>query len=340
MNPKISVVICTYNRPSETCQAIKALQSQDFRDWECVLIDNGCTDNSFEILSKAVAEDDRIRFIQIKRTYVANARNIGISKTNPASCYVMIHDDDDWLFPGALSKLLALADKHPEAVCAYGLPRSCDGDGHSNESLEDAFGAERYGVGKFGFIRKLRFDEPDTFNSFVVWCTLKTMGQVLVRREPLIKEGGFDPAFGISDDWNLWLRLSKYGPFVRIPEYTLYKRAHTGNLSSMKDLQVVAEKSVRLALKSGMNLSKTERYIAFMGYIGSFSMNLMWARHDVKRGKYSLAIRHLCQGVVRICRAIGMYLLPSTAQKVPRVNAKLSASDLNLGMISNAKNTN
>ena len=66
-----------------------------------------------------------------------------IIKLDPNQMNAMLHDDDDWLFPGVLEKLLSKADERPDAVLAYGLPLNCDDSGASDETLETAFAARR-----------------------------------------------------------------------------------------------------------------------------------------------------------------------------------------------------
>jgi len=149
-NPRISIVIPTYNRPSEVCKAVRAIQSQSFTAWELVIVNNGCTDNTQVLLDDLAAEDSRIRIETIPRTRAAAARNHGIGWTNVSSEYVMLHDDDDWLFPEALANLVARADQRPDAVVIYGMPLNCDDNGASEETLETTYAARRLSVADSG----------------------------------------------------------------------------------------------------------------------------------------------------------------------------------------------
>ena len=123
MPPKISIVISCYNRLAETRQAIDAIRAQDFHDWELIVVDNGCTDNTLQMLTELAADEHRMRVIPLQRSQVAVARMTGIRATHPASGYVVVHDDDDWLFPGALTKLWTLAKANPDAAGVYGMRR-------------------------------------------------------------------------------------------------------------------------------------------------------------------------------------------------------------------------
>ena len=183
MPPKVSIVISCYNRPVETRQAIDAIRAQDFTEWELIVVDNGCTDNTLEMLMAIAAEEQRMTVIPLERSQVAVARMTGIRATHPESRYVVVHDDDDWLFPGALTKLWELAKANPDAAGVYGMPLHCDDNGNSDEKLSKCYGSRRVGVSDNGKIVDIPEDAPDTFGTMVVWCWIATMGQVLIRRE-------------------------------------------------------------------------------------------------------------------------------------------------------------
>ena len=304
--PFVSIVISCHNRSTETEHAIRTLQSQDFSDWELILIDNGSTDTSVAHLTPLAEQDSRIQLTAITRTYVADARNIGISKANPDAKYVMVHDDDDWLFTGALSKLVKKALENPAAVCVYGMAQHCNNNGDATETLETCFGWVRFGVRSNGQIYKLKDIDNDTFESLVVWCSIATMAQVLIRHDVLKQEGGFNKECGISDDWDLWIRLSRVGTFVRIPEFTLHKRMNGSNLSQKRELLRTAERSMRLRLKFNKTLSQSQKKSARMGIFVSNIMHLRWIAEALQHKKYGYAAITLAQVGVRILR--GFYL--------------------------------
>jgi len=231
-NPRISIVIPTYNRPTEVVKAVRAIQQQSFTAWELVIVNNGCTDNTEAVLTDVAAGDSRIRIETIPRTRAAAARNHGIGCTNPTSEYVMLHDDDDWLFPGVLEKLLRKADERPDAVLAYGLPLNCDDIGASDETLETAFAARRLAIAESGRVHWLKPDADDTFGNVAIWSPIATFAQVLMRRSALEQNGLLIDNYGIADDWDFWIRMSMLGPFARLNELVLYRRFIASNTSN------------------------------------------------------------------------------------------------------------
>jgi glycosyltransferase involved in cell wall biosynthesis len=260
--PRISIVITTYNRPTEVVKAVRAIQQQNFTAWELVIVNNGCTDNTEAVLSELSAGDARIRIETIPRTRATAARNHGIRSTKPTSEFVMLHDDDDWLFPGVLEKLLRKADERPDAVLAYGLPLNCDDSGASDETLETAYGASRLSVAESGRVHWLKPDADDTFGNVAIWSPIATFAQVLMRRSALEKIGLLVDNHGIADDWDLWIRMSLLGPFARLNELVLYRRFIASNTSKNYVLAAPSVLSIRHSLKFGRDLNSGQRRVA------------------------------------------------------------------------------
>jgi glycosyltransferase involved in cell wall biosynthesis len=260
--PRISIVIPTYNRPIEVVKAVRAIQAQSFTGWELVIVNNGCTDNTEAVLTEVAAGDSRIRIETIPRTRATAARNHGIRCTKPTSEFVMLHDDDDWLFPGVLEKLLRKADERPDAVLAYGMPLNCDDSGASHETLETAYAASRLSVAESGRVYWLKPDADDTFGNVAIWSPITTFAQVLIRRSALEQIGLLVDNHGIADDWDLWIRMSLLGPFARLNELVLYRRFIATNASKNYVLAAPSVLSIRQSLKFGRDLTSGQRRVA------------------------------------------------------------------------------
>jgi len=313
MSPRVSIVISCYNRPVETKQAIDAIRSQDFDAWELIVVDNGCTDNSLEMLQDIAANEPRMTVIPLQRSQVAVARMTGIRATHPDSRYVVVHDDDDWLFPGALTKLWELAVANPDAAGVYGMPLHCDDNGNSDEKLSKCYGSRRVGVTDNGKIVDIPEDAPDTFGTMVVWCWIATMGQVLIRRDVLLNSCGFVQAYGISDDWNMWLDITREHHFVRLFEFTLYKRSNGSNLSGNKALRAVSEKAIRQRLRADTTLTQTQQTVARVGYFASCILFLRSATKNLRHRNVRDAAMQLFRASRRVIRVCMLYLGPRPA---------------------------
>jgi glycosyltransferase EpsH len=94
-SPKVSIVVPVYNVKDYIHRCIDSLIHQTLKDIEIILIDDGSTDNSRNIIDEYASKDKRIRTFHIENAGVSNARNIGISES--LGEYIMFLDSDDWI---------------------------------------------------------------------------------------------------------------------------------------------------------------------------------------------------------------------------------------------------
>lgn len=301
-NPRISIVIPTYNRPAEVCKAVRAIQQQSFTAWELVIVNNGCTDNTEAVLTDVAAGDSRIRIETIPRTRAAAARNHGIGCTNASSEYVMLHDDDDWLFPGALEMLVRKADERPDAVLTYGLALNCDDSGASDDTLETAYAARRLSIAESGRVYWLKPDADDSFGNVAIWSPIATFAQVLMRRSALERNGLLIDNYGIADDWDFWIRMSMLGPFARLNELVLYRRFIASNTSKNHALMAPSVLSIRHSLKFGRGLTPAQRRVASIANAVSPYLFLIWAQHALEKGDISRGVRMVATCVKEVTK--------------------------------------
>lgn len=301
-NPRISIVIPTYNRPAEVCKAVRAIQQQSFTAWELVIVNNGCTDNTEAVLTDVAAGDSRIRIETIPRTRAAAARNHGIGCTKASSEYVMLHDDDDWLFPGALEMLVRKADERPDAVLTYGLALNCDDSGASDDTLETTYAARRLSVTESGRLHWLKPDADDSFGNVAIWSPISTFAQVLMRRSALERNGLLIDNFGIADDWDFWIRMSMLGPFARLNELVLYRRFIASNTSNNHALMAPSVLSIRHSLKFGRGLTPKQRRVASIANAVSPYLFLIWAQHALEKGDISRGVRMVATCVKEVTK--------------------------------------
>ena len=108
--PLISVIVPIYNADNFLHCCLKSIQQQTFQNWEAILINDGSTDSSKEILDTLAAEEPRFKVIHQKNAGVSSARNKGLdSATAP---YITMLDADDYLEPEALEAMHAAMKKY------------------------------------------------------------------------------------------------------------------------------------------------------------------------------------------------------------------------------------
>ena len=113
MNPFFSIILPTFNRGYILDRTIKSVVNQDFKNWELIIIDDGSTDDSKEIVQNHIEKDSRIQYHFQKNAERSVARNNGIEKSSAE--YICFLDSDDFYKPNHLKEfekiILAQKDK-------------------------------------------------------------------------------------------------------------------------------------------------------------------------------------------------------------------------------------
>lgn len=132
--PKVSVVTPCYNAEEYIGKMIESLQNQSFVDWEQIIVDDGSTDNSAEVINQYVAKDSRIKLIRQSNSGTCKTRNNGFKECNPESEYLLFFDADDCLEPQMLETMVNYLDQHQHLGVVYCDYYSIDAEGKPIET--------------------------------------------------------------------------------------------------------------------------------------------------------------------------------------------------------------
>jgi len=203
---KVTVYITAYNYGKYIKQAIDSVLNQKFDDWELLIINDGSTDNTKDVLS-AYEEYDRMRIVHQVNKGLSVSNNIALRASN--GDYIMRLDGDDYLDENALLVLSNILDTNEEIGLAYPDYYKVDKDG---EILE--------------IIRRKKIGEE------VELLDLPAHGAcTMIRKECLLSIGGYDEQFKCQDGYDLWIKfLKRYKPYnVNIPLF--YYRQHADSMT-------------------------------------------------------------------------------------------------------------
>ena len=100
---EISIVIPCYNEENNIKRCIDSIKKQSYRDFEVILVDDGSTDKTAEVIKKNIKEDKRFKYYHKENGGVSSARNYGIKKS--AGHYISFIDSDDYINPDFLKLL-------------------------------------------------------------------------------------------------------------------------------------------------------------------------------------------------------------------------------------------
>ena len=125
---RVAIIMPAYNASEYIEASVRSILSQDFRDIELIVINDGSKDNTAQVLERLAAEDGRLRPITVENGGPAMARNRGLDLVNPGTEYIMFADSDDELLPGAISRAVnAAQEQQAELVLMAFTIHNADG---------------------------------------------------------------------------------------------------------------------------------------------------------------------------------------------------------------------
>lgn len=198
--PAVSVVLPTYNRAPLLGRSVRSVLGQSFADFEVIVVDDGSTDETAEVVNAFV--DPRVRYLPLARNAGAGAaRNAGIRQARGK--FLAFQDSDDEWVPSKLAKQMAAFARGPEEL----------GMVYSDMQSIRADGSERYFPAP-GVLRG-RIIDPDT--RFYQVCNLGIQSAV-IRREYLEAAGHFNEGLPALEDLEMFIRLSRLCAFEHLRE--------------------------------------------------------------------------------------------------------------------------
>ena len=120
MKPTVTIIMATYNRAHYIVESIKSIQAQTYENWECLIIDDGGTDNTAEVLAPILQEDNRFTYLKRTDNYtkgLPGSRNYGLDLAK--GDYIIFFDDDDIAHPQNLEICVYELAKPEIYFCRY-----------------------------------------------------------------------------------------------------------------------------------------------------------------------------------------------------------------------------
>ncbi len=209
VKPKVSVIIPTYNRLPMVQEAVESVLAQDFEDFELIVVDDGSTDGTAEVIRKY---GGRVRLIEHAHNRgVSAARNTGILHSRGK--YIAFLDSDDLWVKGKLRIQVNFLDENPQFLLCY------------TDEI---------------WIRKgKRVNPMKKHSKYSGWIFEKCLplciispSSAMMRRSLFQKVGLFDEALPVCEDYDFWLRVSVRFPIFFINKKLIIKRGgHPDQLS-------------------------------------------------------------------------------------------------------------
>lgn len=221
--PLVSILIPSHNYGRFVGEAIDSIRQQTHPNWEVLVIDDGSSDNTREVVAPYCAADARIKYYYQEQQGVSVARNFGFSKAT--GDYVQFLDADDVLAARKLETQLLVFAEHQAATLVYG-------DTYSFQKREQLVAGE---------VQKLVMDNPPLSGAGTALAlhmasdNLFVPCSALFKRSLLALNPAFNPAIVAFEDWEFWYKAVLQGAsfvYDNRAGTESYARAHGNNTTT------------------------------------------------------------------------------------------------------------
>jgi len=185
----VSIIIPAYNAEKYIARAIKSALNQTYKDIEVIVVDDGSTDRTAEIVKSF--QDPRVRYIYQENQNVGVARNNGIKESRGK--YITFLDADDEYLPEKVEKQVKFLKENPQYQAVY-----CDT-------------LQFYSDAPDKFLKSIEYHPSGDIFEALLHSSLINLNSFMATKELLLKVGMFDPRPNFPEDWELWLRIAKAG---------------------------------------------------------------------------------------------------------------------------------
>jgi glycosyltransferase involved in cell wall biosynthesis len=218
--PDVSVVIATYNRAPFLAETIESVLGQDFKNLEIIVVDDGSTDETRQVLGPYAA---RIHYFHQENRGPSAARNFGVRQARAA--WIAIQDSDDLCAPNHLTALFQYACSHPDCAMVFANGAYLGGPEHHRDTIIPA--------GKSHRLAEKGVQLEDLFDKSIV-----RLQAALISKACYEAVGGHDESLRISMDLDLAFRLFNRFPLAYLDEVVFHYRKHSGNISGNQELRL------------------------------------------------------------------------------------------------------
>lgn len=246
----VSVILPVYNAELYLEEAVQSILDQTFSEFELIVINDGSTDRSLEILESFVQKDSRVRLVSRENRGLISTLNEAISLANYD--FIARMDADDIALPNRFEKQVAYLKKHPDVAVVGTGYRYMDPDGQVNG-------------------KRHTFVKPSDIEASLFFCNPIAHPSVMVNYSLLGDEFFYDEQFKTVEDFELWHRLSGKYRIANLPDVLLHYRV-LGNSVSGKNLrhQIMTAAGV---LANAKPLSHADNGLKIASSLYSFSVN-------------------------------------------------------------------
>lgn len=216
MQPLVSVITPAYNSAQYIREAVDSVISQSYQPIEYIVIDDGSTDGTYEILSQYSSEEKIILLSHENNCNKGQSASLNLGLKLCRGKYIVILDSDDVLDNGKIAKQVQFMEENQDVGAVYG-----------QAMVVSETGEPLYELPSNDHIEK---GDP---NELLLDCYIPSPGAVLFRKSVLDEVGFFEEGFRASQDHDLLVRLAEIAPLAFQRGLVFYYRRHENSISEL-----------------------------------------------------------------------------------------------------------
>ena len=290
--PLVTVIIPAYNYARFIADALKSVQSQSYQHWECIVVDDGSTDDTSGVVRSFSEADRRIKYVRQDNRGLAAARNSGIASS--AGEYLQFLDADDLLEQRKLERQVEFLEQHPEIDIVFSDARYFK-TGNEDEQLFSQDAAN------LPWVAHLSAKGQEVLPA-LVRNNIMVVNAPLLRRSVLNDVGLFDGSVKGIEDWHYWVRCAIAGKYFHYEDFEGTRalvRIHDTSMSTdarlmLRSTLLMHRKFAEMVSDPALLQINQERRVERVGLLGV---------EEVAAGKLMTGIRQLCKAATMARRA-------------------------------------
>lgn len=234
--PLISIIIPCYNQAIFLPDCLDSILKQSFSNWEAIIVNDGSTDETCNVANKYCTIDSRIKLFEKQNGGLSSARNFGIEKS--IGEWLLFLDADDLLIGDHLKEVFQIISSKPDANLIQ------TGYHHLNED------------GKQILHSVMPSKNPELLPS-ILTHNIGPVHTIIIRRSIIKQMHGFDETLNSCEDWDMWIRVAKFGiKKVSINKALVGYRLASNSMSrNAKRMYIALKEVANRAIKKDSRLS-------------------------------------------------------------------------------------
>jgi glycosyltransferase involved in cell wall biosynthesis len=256
--PLASIIIPCFNQSNFLLEAVLSVINQSFRNWECIIIDDGSTDNTYQVAMKCCSLDKRVKYNKKENGGLSSARNAGIRIAT--GDYIQLLDSDDIIEKDKLEKTLSFYKQVPANTILFSGSRY----------FEDLSRDKLQVLGRSSLIPHVDLNIDDTLETQRTLIRKRNFCVISAPIYPRVifeKVGFFDEDLKALEDWDFHLRCSTAGykfNYISIVQGRTLIRLHDASmmrntLHMIKNQEKFNRKHQVFEIKTNIKKSLVER---------------------------------------------------------------------------------